>query len=67
MTRQPYGLIKISQFRFVYIYTIATNASAAAPRLMAASEIAQTAHSRRQKDRRDPKINRNSANTKMYA
>ena len=37
MTRQPKRSIEIPQFRFVYVYRIATDDPPAAPRLMAAS------------------------------
>ena len=42
-----------STIYFFYVYEIATNAPAAAPRLMAASGDRSTAHSRRQKHRQE--------------
>ena len=52
MTRQPKRSIEIPQFRFVYVYTIATDAPAPAPRLMAAFADRSNGRCPRQKHRR---------------
>ena len=63
--------IEIPQFRFVYIYTIATDAPAAASRLLAASDGFWKSLKRHVTDVKDiaemTRIDRNSAYTKMYA
>ena len=65
MTGNPNGR---SQLRFVYVYTIATNAPAAAPRLMAASGDRSLRHVTDVKNITGmTRIDRNSANTKIYA
>ena len=68
MTRQPYRSIKILQFRFVYVYTITTDAPAAAPRLMAA--FGDRLNDTLPTSKTSPamtRIDRNSANTQIYA
>ena len=68
MTRQPYRSIEILQFRFVYVYTVATNAPVAAPRLMAEFRRSLKRHVTDIKNIAGmTKIDRNSANTKIYA
>ena len=66
MTRQPKRSIKFPQFRFVC--TIATDAPAAAPRLMAASgDHSNGTLPTSKTSSAIIRIDRNSANTKIYA
>ena len=68
MTRQPSRSIEIPQFRFVYVYTIATDAPAAASRMTAAS--GDRSNGTLPTSKTSPamiRIDRNSANTQIYA
>ena len=68
MTRQPQRSIEIAQFRFVYVYTIASDAPAAAPRLMAVSvDCSNGTLPTSKTSLAMTRIDRNSANTQIYA
>ena len=68
MTRQPKRSIEFPQFRFVYVYTIATDAPVTAPWLIAASGDRSNGTLPTSKTSTAiTRVDRNSANIQIYA